>query len=69
MNATRDFIPNEVSQKDKYHTKTNTTYTWNLKYDTDEPVYKTEIDVENRLVVTNREVGRERKDWEFGINR
>ena len=33
---------NEVSQteKDKYHI----TYKWNLKYDTSEIIYKTEID-------------------------
>ena len=43
---------------------------WNLKYSTNEPTYKTEIDsdIENRLAVAK--VGRRRgKDWEFGISR
>ena len=52
MDATRD-----------YHIKWNTsekqipyviTYMWNLKYDTNEPIYETETritNVENRLVV------------------
>ena len=44
---------------------------WNLKYDTNEPVYETETDsdIENRLVVTKGEGGRGRKDWECGISR
>ena len=37
-------IPSEVSQKekDKYHMII--TYMWNLKYDTNEPIYETEIE-------------------------
>ena len=33
---------------------TDTTYIWNLKYDTNECIYKTEIDsdIENKLMVT-----------------
>ena len=40
---------------------------WNLKYDTNELIYETEIDsqTESRLVVA-RERG---LDWEFGISR
>ena len=34
-----------LSQKDTYHIPIpNTTYMWNLKYDTNEPIYKTETD-------------------------
>ena len=35
---------------------------WNLKYDTDELIYKTEIDpgIENKLMVTKREGGRDK---------
>ena len=35
------------------------TYVWNLKYDTNEPIYKTETnsDIENRLVVAKGEEG------------
>ena len=34
-------ILSEVSQKDKHHI---ITYMWNLKYGTNEPIYKTEAD-------------------------
>ena len=50
-----------------YHTKSNRerqvsydiTYTWNLKYDTSELIYKTDrlTDIENNLVVTQAGVG------------
>ena len=42
---------------------------WNLKYDTNELIYKTETDsqTENRLVVAKQ--GKEGMDWEFGISR
>ena len=46
-------ILNEVSQKKtnsiRYH------YMWNLKYGTNEPIYETETDLENRPVVAKRE--------------
>ena len=44
---------------------------WNLKYDTNEPIYKTETDsdIENRLVIANGEGGGGGKDWECGISR
>ena len=32
---------------------------WNLKYDTNEFIYKTEIDLENKLMVTKGERSRE----------
>ena len=40
---------------------------WNLKYDTYELIYET--DIESRFVVAQGEVGWGRMDWEFGINR
>ena len=59
-------ILSEVSQKEKgkYHI----TYMWNLKYDTNEPVYKTEADsqTENRLVVVK---GKRGMNWEFGVSK
>ena len=59
-------ILSEVSQKEKgkYHI----TSMWNLKYDRNEPVYKTETDsqTENRLVVVK---GKQGMNWEFGISR
>ena len=43
------------------------TYMWNLKYDTDEPVYETETEsyVENRPGVARMEGGR--TEWEIGV--
>ena len=48
------------------------TYMWNLKYDTNELIYKIEIDsqTENKLMVTKGERGeRGINNWEFAINR
>ena len=45
---------------------------WNLKYDTNELIYKIEIDsqTENKLMVTKGERGeRGINNWEFAINR
>ena len=44
---------------------------WNLKDDTNEPIYETETESgsENRLVAAKGEVGRRGLDWEFGISR
>ena len=45
---------------------------WNLKYDTNEPIYKTEnrlTDRESRLVVAKGEGVGERMEWQVGVNR
>ena len=44
---------------------------WNLKDDTNEPIYETETESgsENRLVAAKGEGGRRGLDWEFGISR
>ena len=44
---------------------------WNLRYDTNEPIYETETDpqTEYRLVVAEGKGGAGRKVWEFGISR
>ena len=67
-------ILSEVSQ-----TKTisyDITYMWNLKYDTNELTYETEIDsdVENRLVAKGKVGGRwgeggGEMEWELGLSR
>ena len=46
------------------------TYKWNLRYDTNKLIYKTEThsQTQNRLVVANGG-GVGGKDWEFGISR
>ena len=41
---------------------------WNLKYNTNQHIYKT-TDTENRLVVAKGEGGRGGKEWEFEISR
>ena len=44
---------------------------WNLKYDTNEIIYETEMDsqTENRLVVAKAERSGRGMDWEFGTCR
>ena len=63
-------ILREVSQKkkDKYYM---ISYICNLKYDTNALIHKTEIDMENRLMIAKK--GVREKDglqvWEFGVGR
>ena len=43
---------------------------WNLKYGTNEPIYRNRLtDIENRLVVAKGEEGGRGTDWEFGVGR
>ena len=42
---------------------------WNLNYATNEPIYKTEIDMENRLVLAKGEGRGSGIDWKFGVSR
>ena len=46
-----------LSQSDKDKNQRNIPYMWNLKYDTNEPIYKTDTDsdTENQLRVTEGE--------------
>ena len=64
-------ILSEISQKekDKYHMISLNM--WNLNYDTNEHIYKTETDsdVEYRIVVAKGEEGRGGMYWEFGVSR
>ena len=50
-------ILSKVSQKEKRQILYDITYMWNLKYGTNEPVYKTETDtdIKNRLMVAKGE--------------
>ena len=45
------------------------TYTWNLKYGTNELIYKTETDsgIENRPMVAKEEKGKREMDGECGV--
>ena len=64
MDATRD--SQMKSEREKPH---DSTYMWNLKYGTNELIYDTETDIENRGVVAKGEGSGEGKNWEFGISR
>ena len=46
------------------------TYLWNLKYNTNEPIYKTETDsqTENRLAIAKGEGAGEKMEWEVGAS-
>ena len=63
-------ILSEVHQKEE-DIPHDITYMWNLKYGTNESVYKTNelTDIENRLVVAKREVGGSGMDKELGFSR
>ena len=45
-------------------------YAWNIKYGTNEPIYKTKRlrDIENRLVVAKGEGRGDEMDSEFGVS-
>ena len=48
------------------------TYMWNLKYDTNEPIYETETDSQTQRTDSWLPRGREDgggMDWEFGVSR
>ena len=61
MDGTRDLILSEVSQKEK-KIPYDITYLWNLKYGTDDTIYKTETDPSQgeQTCDSQREGG---KDW------
>ena len=42
---------------------------WTLKYDVNEPVYKTDSQTQRSLVVAKVEAGGRGMDWEFGLSR
>ena len=41
---------------------------WNLNYGTNEPIYKTETDIENRLVVAKGKEGDKKRDRESELS-
>ena len=66
MDATRDFHTKSEGERQIPY---DITYMWNLKYGTNDPIYKTETDsdIENRLVVVKGEgMG---QIEEFGVGR
>ena len=64
-------ILSKVNQKERQMAY-DITYMWNLKYDTNQPLYKTKADSHMWRTVlwlpARREGGRG-KDWEFGISK
>ena len=46
MDGLRDYILREVCQTEKRQVPYDITYMWNLKYDTKEPIYEAETDLE-----------------------
>ena len=42
---------------------------WNLKYDTNELAYETDLDIENRLVLAKVEWLRGGMEWDGGVSR
>ena len=59
-------VKSEIERQIPY----DTTYMWNLKYGTNEPIYESETDSdrENRLV-SRGPVGKEGVDWDFWVSR
>ena len=68
MDATRDYHTKRSQKR-----KTNTygiTYMWNLKYDTNKPIYKTDSETQRTNLWLPREKGGVGEmDWESGVSR
>ena len=65
----KKYLISEISQKekDKYHM---ISYMWNLSYDTNEPIYETEMESQTwRLVVAKGEGLGEGMEWEVEVSR
>ena len=55
-------ILSEVSHTEKDQCR-NIPYIWNLRYDTNELIYKPESDIENKVMVTKGEAGNKLRVW------
>ena len=64
MDGPRDYLSKWSKSDRERQIPYEITYMWNLKYDTNELIYKTNrfTDIENKLMVTKRE------KWWGGIN-
>ena len=67
MNGNRDYHTQQSQSEGKRQKPRDITYMWNLKYDTNEHVYKTETDVENRFVATERQGVGEKRIGSLGL--
>ena len=71
MNGPRDYQTKGSKSDRERQIPYDITYMWNLKYDTNESIYQTEIDsqtIENRLVVSKAR-GEGGMAWESEISR
>ena len=68
MDATRDDHTKQSKSERERQIPNDITYTWNLKYDTNELIYKTETDSQTQRTDLWLPSGREwgGMDWEFG---
>ena len=68
MEATIDYCTKQSKSEREKQILYDITYIQNLKYDTKEPIYKTETDtdIENRVVVT-KAGGRKRRIGSLGL--
>ena len=68
MDGPRDYTKQRKSERES-QTPYDITYIWNLKYDTNEHIYKTNklTDIKNRLLVANKE-GRIRSSGLANVN-
>ena len=59
MDGPRGYHTKQSKSERERHIPHDITYTWNLKYDTNEHIYETNrvTDIENRLVVTEGNSG------------
>ena len=71
MDATRDPHTEWNKSEREIQVSYDITCMWNLKYCTNEPIYKTEtlIDIQNSLVVAKGEGKGSKMDLEFGVDR
>ena len=72
MGGPRDYHTKRSKSEREKQIPYNITYMWNLKYNTNEHIYKTEMD--SQIQRTDLWLPRGRrdgggKDWEFGISR
>ena len=70
MEASRNYHTKWIMSERERQIPYDITYMWTLKYDTNEPIYESEIEsgTQNRLVIAGVG-GRREMDWEFGISK
>ena len=67
MNALRDYYPKWSKAEKERQIQYHITYTWNLKYGTNELIYKTETDL--YVERTDLCLPWGQLDWEFGVSK